>query len=56
MPKGEVENTIIDTRARLSYLFSQFATNIQVSPNCCNFMTGISSYNSELTPVFLDAY
>jgi hypothetical protein len=35
------------------YLLFQFAKNIQVLPDCYSFMTGISSYNGQLTHVYL---
>ena len=34
------------------YLLPQYATSIQVSSDCYSFMIGISSYNSQLTPVY----
>ena len=37
----------------LFYLFSQKATDIQVSPDWYSFMTGILSYSSQLTQVYL---
>ena len=40
-------------RARLIYLFSQYTTSIQVSLGGYSFMTGIPSYNSQLTLVYL---
>ena len=39
--------------ATLFYIFSQYATNIQVSPDCYSFITGISSFNSQLTLVYI---
>ena len=35
------------------YHFFQYATNIQVLPDCFSFMTGISSLSNQLTPVYL---
>ena len=40
-------------RAQLFYLLPQYATNIEVSPDCYSFMKSLSSYNSQLTPGYL---
>ena len=53
--KGKVGNTILDSKVKtvFNYLFSENATNIQMSDCCYSLMTGISSYNSQFTPVYL---
>ena len=40
-------------RAKLFYIFCQYSKNVQVSPDCFSFITDISSYNSQLTLVYM---
>ena len=40
-------------RARLLDLFSPYATNIQVSTDCCSLVCLSWRYNSQITPVWL---
>ena len=54
--KGEVGKIIYNTKGKLFYRFSENATNIQVSNGCYytdSLMADISSYTSQLTPVYL---
>ena len=46
-------NQAIRQTTNIVYLLSQYTTSIQVSSDCSSFMTGISSYNSQLTLVYL---
>ena len=53
LQRGRLEIPHFIQRARLLDLLSQYTTSIQVSYDCYSFMTGMSSYNSHLTPVNL---
>ena len=51
--RGTLKMQYQKQRGRLFQLFSEYATNRQVSDDCYSFMTGISSYSIQLTPVCL---